>query len=297
MKIIQYSVTGWYGYVADWIATGWELLGHEVTRMDRKQIGKHETSEYDLEFYVDCSEDYSAAIPPKTDATPLRIFWALDVQMPGGTERSVNIARKCDYTFCTNYEFGVPILKRFGIDSMWVPYGYALEYIIKAEQFRGEEDIDVCMVGNPNSPERRALWKLLAEKYKSKVGRVENEDEYLSAMRNTKIVVSQPTAGFNNIINLRVFNGLAFGKLVLAQRMNIQEPRILGLRDKVNIVYWENLDDLIEKIDYYLQNEKERKRIAQRGRLLGHKYLIVHSVRIIEQVLFSKFYDYFTQKT
>lgn len=298
-----------------WAANGWEYLGHEVLRFDRKEMDKL-PKKADLYFFVDCSEDYSVTMPSDLDG--VKVFWGMDSAMPGGLERTVNIARKVDYTFCTNAEAFGPkfLMEKYGIEAMWVPYGF--DHTLRREISGGwnamanhelRSDVgwvenykyDVAMVGNPNSPEREALWQLLESKYGDRAftRTVQTREEYVSGKARSRIVINQPTyvngRPVDNIINLRVFNALACGKLLLCQKVSIKEHELLGLKDGVNMVYWDGFDDLIEKIDYYLAHPHEANVIAAAGMRLGDKYLMRNQVRIIEQVLYSKFYERLTK--
>lgn len=305
-----------YGSVSVWAAHGWEELGHEVEMYDRSQMDQL-PKKADIYFFVDVSEDYSASMPKDLDG--LKVFWNMDMQMPGGTERAVNIARNVDYTFCTNYEYGVKLLDRFGIESTWVPYGYDHElqrevndfwlkdnrvpeylddlptenqYEIK-RKIQTDYKYDVCMIGNLNSPERKQLWELLTQKYgeRALVGTVDSREEYVKAKAGSRIMVSQPTEPFNTIINLRVWNATACGKLLLCKRPGVKEHEILGFVDGKNVVYWDTFEDLLQKIDYYLTHPEEANKIAAEGSKLGNKHLMPNQIRVIEQVLFSKFYE------
>jgi spore maturation protein CgeB len=66
-------------------------------------------------------------------------------------------------------------------------------------------------------------------------------------------------------ITRRLFEGMACGKLVLTDRL----PEETGLSemfiDGEDIVYYDEMFDCIEKMNYYNQNEKERERIAHNG--------------------------------
>lgn len=297
-----------YGSVSMWAANAWEFNGHNVQRFDRSEMAKL-PKKADIYFFVDVSEDYSKTMPNDLDG--LKVFWAMDVQMPGGLERTLNIAKKVDYVFCTNKIHGVDLLEKFGIDSTWVTYGYdhTLQKDILGHPYndlvghmvdkthavlkrKHDYIYDVCMIGNPNSPERVALWKLLKEKYGDRVycGTVENREEYVKIKASSRFVISQPTEPFNNIINLRVFNALSCGKLLLTKKSEVNEYEMLGMKDGVNLAYWTDFDDLIAKVDYYLAHPEEANKIALQGRKLGDKYLMPNQVRIIEQVLLSKFY-------
>ncbi len=281
-----------YGSVSIWAFNSWKRMGHDVQMFDRKEMSKL-PKKADIYFFVDVSEDYSLTMPNDLDG--VKIFWAMDMQMPGGTERSVNIARKVDYTFCTNYEFGVKILEKFGIESTWVPYGYDndLQREVKAysHSHLDEELYDVFMCGNPNSPERVELWNLLNKNFKAVTGVIDKREDYVRFKALSKIVVNQPTAGFNNIINLRVWNATACGKLLLCKRVSIKEMELLGFRHGFNVVYWDDFEDLVDKIKYYLKHDTEREMIASEGEKLGNKFLMDNNIRVMEQIIYSKFYE------
>ena len=66
-------------------------------------------------------------------------------------------------------------------------------------------------------------------------------------------------------ITRRIFEGMACGKLVLTDNL----PPETGLRDMFidgeDIVYYDDMFDCIEKMNYYNENEEERERIAYNG--------------------------------
>jgi len=68
-------------------------------------------------------------------------------------------------------------------------------------------------------------------------------------------------------ITRRLFEGMACGKLVIADRLP-EETNINSLlvEDK-DIVYYNSIEELASKISYYSENEQERERIAQNGRI------------------------------
>jgi len=66
-------------------------------------------------------------------------------------------------------------------------------------------------------------------------------------------------------ITRRIFEGMACGKMVLTDNL----PSETGLRDMFidgeDIVYYDDMFDCIEKINYYNENEEEREKIAYNG--------------------------------
>ena len=90
-------------------------------------------------------------------------------------------------------------------------------------------------------------------------------------------------------ITRRIFEGMACGKMVLTDNLSPET----GLRDMfidgVDIVYYDDMFDCIEKMNFYNENEEERERIAHNGMMkVLHNYTQVQVVdKLIEQ--FNKF--------
>jgi glycosyltransferase involved in cell wall biosynthesis len=80
-------------------------------------------------------------------------------------------------------------------------------------------------------------------------------------------------------ITRRIFEGMACGKLVLTDRLSDET----GLRDIFidgeDIVYYDEMFDCIEKMNYYNENEEERERIAHNGMMkVLHNYTQIQVV-------------------
>jgi hypothetical protein len=86
-------------------------------------------------------------------------------------------------------------------------------------------------------------------------------------------------------ITRRIFEGMACGKMVLTDNL----PPETGLRymfaDGEDIVYYDDMFDCIEKMNYYNENEEERERIAHNGMMkVLHNYTQIQVVdKLIEQ--------------
>ena len=87
--------------------------------------------------------------------------------------------------------------------------------------------------------------------------------EYADVMRRSKISLNFPfcPSGFDQCKG-RVWEILA-SKSLLFERKNDATSRML--EPGVHYVEYDSQQDLVEKYNYYLENEKERKRIAQNG--------------------------------
>jgi len=80
-------------------------------------------------------------------------------------------------------------------------------------------------------------------------------------------------------ITRRIFEGMACGKMVLTDNL----PPETGLRDMfidgVDIVYYDDMFDCIEKMNFYNENEEERERIAHNGMMkVLHNYTQIQVV-------------------
>lgn len=84
-------------------------------------------------------------------------------------------------------------------------------------------------------------------------------------------------------ITRRIFEGMACGKMVLTDNL----PPETGLRDIFidgqDIVYYDDMFDCIEKMNYYNENEEERERIAHNGMIkVLHNYT---QIQVVDKLL------------
>jgi spore maturation protein CgeB len=87
-------------------------------------------------------------------------------------------------------------------------------------------------------------------------------------------------------ITRRIFEGMACGRMVLTDRLpeatRIQELFV----DGEDIVYYDDADDAIEKINYYINNEEERERIAANGKSkVLAEHTVSHRVDALERII------------
>lgn len=248
-----------YGHMGNWVADAFEDIGDKVTRIDRYDI--KDVNEHDFAICVDCSEDFSQHIESINIPTA---FWSMDAHMPGGLERSVNIARKCDVVFSSNKEHGVDLLAKFGINSYLMPITYS-ERLISVSK-RRLPHFNAVMIGNPNSNERKQLWDLLHNTFKNVVTGPVDCLTYKDAMSNTLRVVNQPTEPWDNILNNRFFEGLASGGTLYQKRLKTTLIEDLGFIDGEDFIYWNDLEDLKDKLKLNLENsqrESAMKKVSQ----------------------------------
>jgi hypothetical protein len=87
-------------------------------------------------------------------------------------------------------------------------------------------------------------------------------EENANFYRNGKIVFQKSTY---DEVTRRIFEGMACGKLVITDRIS-KEKRLEDLfKENEEIVLYDTKEEALEKINFYLNNEAERERIALNG--------------------------------
>jgi len=92
-------------------------------------------------------------------------------------------------------------------------------------------------------------------------GRQTPQDKYVETMARSKIIVSAMPDGWEG--DFRLMEAISSGALLLHNRM--QHPPI-GLVDKKHWVLYDDHEDMLDKVYYYLKNPNEAAKIANRGK-------------------------------
>ena len=112
-------------------------------------------------------------------------------------------------------------------------------------------------------------------------GRNVFQNSYQTALTQSKIVVNCNPDLWEG--DHRLYEALSSGALVMVDEM--QTPMRNKLIDGEHLIYYrlDNLDDLLQKCHYYLENEQERLKIAQ----CGYEYALKHHTYVdrIDEIL------------
>jgi len=170
---------------------------------------------------------------------------------------------KYDIIFAVTSE-SVDLLK----ENNFSPYILLLPFSIDTNIYKNlnfEKSIDVSAVYTKRDdvyPNRGKVQKIL-EKNKSLktfTKRVSNY-KFVDVINKSKIFITS-----NNIygsLSIKYYEVLACGTLLLADRP--VDLEIIGFKDKKHLVIYNDLDDLRNKLKYYLENKKEREEISKNG--------------------------------
>lgn len=153
-------------------------------------------------------------------------------------------------SFCTK-DFELKEVERDVDVSVFFPLNCHESYRSKISNFVQKNfkdlNIHVGIVGTPG-----------------KVGRNSIQKEYYDMLARTKIVVNMHPDNWEG--DWRTWETLGSGSLLITEKMLL--PRINPLVDRVHLVEYnrDNMEELEEKIKYFLKHSEERNKIASCGR-------------------------------
>jgi len=159
-----------------------------------------------------------------------------------------------------------------GINAEWIPHW--ADTMVQFPMNIEPEYVAVTSRGIGNSEFLDYLWSW-AE------GAVGNKNG-MDALEHTKFLNSGLMVIQNSRwkeVTRRIFEGMACGKLIITDNL----PPETGLRDMFidgeDIVYYDDMFDCIEKMNFYNENEEERERIAHNGMIkVLHNYTQIQVV-------------------
>tara|TARA_B100000900_G_scaffold218746_3_gene185345 strand:- start:10610 stop:11596 length:987 start_codon:yes stop_codon:yes gene_type:complete len=174
----------------------------------------------------------------------------------------------------------IPIL--YGIRSDFIEYDKKFEFI--------KYNYDICCMfpmfnGGGGF---RSIIPNIVNKYQGKkfIGRVDCHNrygvvstEYFKILKTSKIIVTANPPKWEG--DFRLWEALLMGNLVLCDKMLLPSKIKYPLENKKHLVYYSNPEELEYLINYYMNNETERNKIAKEGRdycLKYHKF----SDRVLE---------------
>ena len=170
--------------------------------------------------------------------------------------------RLFDVVFYTQKDIG-PVLRQAGLSQAeWLPF--AFDATLRNDP-DAERIYDIGFVGSLEQPATRAervqVLARLEGKYRlNDYRRAAFGDDMMRVYNQSRIAVNVPVPGG---FNMRTFEAMAAGALLLTRAVgNGQED---FFRDGVHLVTYRDSDDLIDKVDYFLRNDAERREIAANG--------------------------------
>lgn len=140
-----------------------------------------------------------------------------------------------------------------------------------------DKDIDVLFCGTL-TPRRKRMLELLCERCNVSITSGFGESLVL-LLNRAKIVLNIHGDDYLDT-ETRVFEALGCGAFLLTERLSAENPF-----SSLELVQFDDLEEAVQKIEYYLRNEDERAQIARAGyvaAISGHTY--VHRARQLIEV-------------
>lgn len=171
-----------------------------------------------------------------------------------------------DYAFVSHPQYE-QAFQQAGVSALCLPHA------VEAELFQGpdvERIYDVGWVGSLNgkiySIRRRYINALNDRFYMNEVDRRYSAEEMAKIYQQSKIVVNISRDDYLQDANLRCFEAMASGALLVTP--NPTELADLGFIEGIHYVGFSSEADLLEKVKFYLEHPNERQTIAAQGRSL-----------------------------
>lgn len=248
------------------------LFDHYWTK-DADKIAK----EYDLYLRIDHG-DYKYDLP--TCLKP-SAFYVVDTHLKKPYKKIRQQVKHYNYIFCAQKEGAERLKRDVKVNAVWIPIGCDPQIHKRLDI---EKKFDVGFVGTDGKKSlRKILLRELAAKY---------PNSFLGMAPYTKMseIYSGSKIGFNyslnNDINMRMFEVMACGAMLITNEIEYNGFDEL-FEEGRNVVTYNTQDKLFKVIDYYLNHDDERERIANEGyNLVTIKHTYKH--RLVQMLDFIK---------
>lgn len=240
-----------------------------------------------------------------------RAIWFQDVARRSG-QHSIELAMLSDAVFVFE-EDDIAYLAERGVDPekvKFVPMGY--DSRIYKKQPGRTKDIDIAFVGHLYKPRKAILSELVARRpqYRIKVwgrylrykeprtwlellsNRIHHAGRQVYMNRNvppqavndiyarSKIVLNIHHEQSKNGCNPRVFEILGSGAFQVCDENNFIRTHVSS-----DIVMYSNMDELLQVLDHYIEDDAERQRIAELTGAVAPRFTFSESVRLVIEKL------------
>ncbi|HEX9780135.1 MAG TPA: glycosyltransferase [bacterium] len=231
--------------------------------------------EYDLYLRVDHGDDYEVPLPKMLRPA---VFYAIDTHLPHSFRKIRRTAGRYDLLLSCHLS-GAERLP----GAEWLPV--ACDPRVHAAPPQGAV-WDVAFVGNDGGVPRKFILQALRERYpSSRIGRAPHTD--------LAHIYGRARVGFNfsiaNDVNMRMFEVMAAGALLVTNALDNGEMEALGLEPGEHLVTYRRPEELFEVIDRYLADEPARTEIARAGSsLVLERHTYAHRLRRLLELAESR---------
>ena len=174
----------------------------------------------------------------------------------------------------------VPLYQQHNLNAVWCPY------FADPDQFDIEQEpiYDAVTTRSVEEPFFALLKNKLGNRFMPRSGDFFHGKAHSSHLKKGKIVIQNSKY---KEISRRIFEGMMARRLVITDRPDPNTKIDLIFTEGKHIVYFDNVDDCIDKINYYSVHHEERETIALNGytKVTRHHTTSVRIKKILEQLL------------
>jgi hypothetical protein len=219
------------------------------------------------------------------------VWWGIDTH--NNYDQHLMISRVFSQSLIAQKSF-VSKLSQDGIQNVtWMPLAAP---IFKVDDSTNVKKYDVAYVGSINwkiYPQRKVIYDIISNNFTNFYFGPAQPKEMMEIYANSRVVINH---SLMNDVNMRIFEALGAGALLLTNQIheNGLDDLLVTGRD-FDIYFDEN--DLLKKINLYLENETLRTKIAKSGHeLVARNHTYDQRVNYILSRNFSN-YNQFSVRT
>jgi len=181
---------------------------------------------------------------------PFKMLWSIDAHCRG-EEPYEKIFREGDYQLLLNST--LDYVKK--PQHLWFPNSFCSN---KIKNLNLRKTSKFSFVGNHVN--RKPLLDFLTNKYGLEQHIFVIGDEMVKEINKTTLHFNK---NMSIDLNYRNFETIGCGTALITDHNHMYDD--LGFEDGQNVIFYNDLDSLVEKLNYYLDNEPELTRIASEG--------------------------------
>ena len=175
-------------------------------------------------------------------------------------------------------------------------------YYVPIDSFDGFEikndsfEYDVAFYGDPNSPRRNFLLQALKKNFKVKIISEVFGDALYKELSKAKVIVNLHYYKNSLLETTRLYETLSLGRSIIVSEKSKDVDEDSRIQDKIDFVDTGDVNELVEHIKFWLENEDERTRkVKENNKKLNdinaftfffYRFLLAEDV-----ISFDSFYD------
>ena len=156
-------------------------------------------------------------------------------------------------------------------NASWLPYAADSRLHVRSPSHA--KAYDIALVGSDRPDRRRLIATLQKAGIDARLISDVFKEDYVEALALARIVLNQNPPEGRGLLNMRYFETLAAGSMLLNNTGDGDE--LTGLIPGIHFARYDNEEDLVEKAAYYIRNHDERIKVSCAGHeafLKGHTY-------------------------